>query len=275
MQRTEISWTNFSSNPLKYRDPDGNVVHACIHKSAGCLHCYAETLAGRWGKAGNKFTVENMKRLTPFLDEKELHHMLTHKPASGKMCFVGDMTDIFGEWVPDELLDQLFAVLVRRYDVIWQLLTKRSERMLEYCTSIYARRAQAGLHGPFPNVWLGVSCEDQKTADERLMILRDIPNAVPWVSYEPALAGVDFSAHLDFLRWIVCGGESGPGARPFNIQWARDVIAQCKAAGTKAFFKQAGSNAVLDNKRIRLMDRKGGDWTEWEEDLKVREYPLS
>src|SRR4051812_14758294 len=120
MQKTNIEWTatprpdgtlepGYSANPLKYRDAAGNVVWGCVKTSPGCAHCYAETLAKRYGRGG-PFTAATMRGLTPFLDEKELHRMLTYKPAAGKKCFVGDMTDVFGEWVPDELLDRLFAV---------------------------------------------------------------------------------------------------------------------------------------------------------------------
>ncbi len=170
---------------------------------------------------------------------------------------------------------------------------------------------------PLPNVWLGVSVEDQKTADERIPLLLQTPAAVRWISYEPALGSVDFtnltSRHeagavvSNFnaffkrhtlnkgypwpgLDWIVVGGESGPRARPFNIQWARDIIAQCKAAGVPVFIKQLGT--VLYGSRsdweflnvrplqnfassmpLNLKDRKGGDMSEWPEDLRIRQMP--
>ena len=138
---------------------------------------------------------------------------------------------------------------------------------------------------PFPNIWVGVSVEDQRTADERIPLLLETPAAIRWVD------------------WIVVGGESGPGARPFNIEFARDVIEQCKAAGPRVFVKQLGAYVISRNDtgfegdtpqswpmdtrvedetsevyqgapvRIRLKDRKGGDWSEWPSDLHVREYP--
>src|SRR5262245_26032300 len=188
MNKTPIEWVDYSANPLRYRDKAGNIVHACVHKSAGCNHCYAEALAPRYGRAGKPFTAENMKHLTPFLDEKELHRMLTYKPAGGKRCFVGDMTDVFGEWVPFELLDQLFAVFALRPDVAWHVLTKRTERMQEYfsqgrrsewsywigryCDESFAERVGRAFdrqtaiavenNFPLKNVWLGVSVEDRK-----------------------------------------------------------------------------------------------------------------
>lgn len=95
MQKSPIQWTNFTSNPLKYKYLTGSV-WACIHASIGCLKCYAERLNLRY-HGGRLFNVANMKEVTPFVDEKELHSILTYKPASGKMCFLGDMTDIFGD----------------------------------------------------------------------------------------------------------------------------------------------------------------------------------
>ena len=312
MNKTHIQWTNFTSNPLQYRDADGNVVWGCIHKSTGCEHCYAEALAKRYGR-GESFTAEHMKKMTPFLDEKELHRMLTYKPASGKMCFVGDMTDIFGEWVPFELLDKLFAVFALRPDVIWQILTKRPERMREYMTLLsksiqplerharevgytFAFNKISLLPWPIPNVWLGVSCEDQKTADERIPKLLQTPAAVRFVSYEPALAPADFlkwlrepcrdtathtcnnSIHRESgarINWLIIGGESGPGARPADRRWFYDALKQCKEAGVPAFCKQLGTQSHIDNNGsfLPLKDRKGGDWSEWPEDLRVREFP--
>lgn len=345
MQRTEISWTDFSSNPLKYRSADGEVVWACIHKSEGCRNCYSEKIAARY-KRGGPFTAPAMEKLTPFLDEKELRHILTYKPASGKRCFVGDMTDIFGEWVPDELLDKLFAVFALRQDVTFQILTKRPERMREYLQDDCKQRSlkvgdaiEAFGHErpwgslPLNNVWLGCSVEDQKTADERIPLLLQAPAAVRFVSYEPALGPVDFAnllqkhtgykdpalattsfdalrgcgtypSHVtgipidvesDHLDWVIVGGESGPGARPFNIQWARDVVKQCKAAGVACFVKQLGRSVIVEGSLDTFLhdhpqvgswgvpqegglvlhpsDSKGGDWNEWPADLRVREFP--
>lgn len=340
MQLSPIEWTNYTANPLKYRDQNGNAVHACIHKSTGCLHCYAETLAPRWGRAGKKFTVGNMENLTPFLDEKELHHMLTCKPAAGKMCFVGDMTDIFGEWVPDELLDKLFAVFALRPDITWQILTKRPERMLAYLRGhpiigmVSAAMTILGTEDipfgrisqiwPLHNVWLGVSVENQQYADERIPLLLQTAAAKRFVSYEPALSAINFgrievnppgsggTVFIDALKgtgcsvggnwkyipldWVIVGGESGPGARPFAIQWARSVVSECKAVGVACFVKQLGSSpysSVRDSvfKLWRLEDgpdafdagpfyaklksSKGGDMSEWPEDLRVRQFPGS
>jgi protein gp37 len=156
----------------------------------------------------------------------------------------------------------------------------------------------------FPcNVWLGVSAEDQATADERIRLLLQCPAAVRFVSYEPALGPVDFErGGWSFLGplypppgnrggwkrgldWVIFGGESGPGARPVELSWARNTVAQCRAAGVACFVKQLGAkpaDRVLFNERRQYMGgvilepfrhSKGGDWSEWPEDLRVREFP--
>lgn len=192
------------------------------------------------------------------------------------------------------------------------------------------------LAWPLLNLWLGVSVEDQQRADERIPDLLAIPAAVRWVSYEPALGPVDFTRiavsdgtkrnaltgefyDVEFvsadrrqrgtmtvktepsLDWVIVGGESGPGARPFNIAWARNTIRQCRESGVAVFVKQMGAVPMLDEKEWRhgvdttgrtpllsaknhtkvpagyvplaLKNRKGGDMAEWAENLRVREFP--
>jgi len=164
------------------------------------------------------------------------------------------------------------------------------------------------LTWPLPNVHLAVSVENQATADERIPLLLQTPASVRWVSYEPALGPVDFQqAHAwachehhyqctpscdgkPGIRWIVVGGESGPGARHFDLAWARSTIAQCRAAGVACFVKQLGARPIVadsdfghlgaytreaqdGSNEVRFHDRKGGEMAEWPEDLKVREFP--
>jgi protein gp37 len=136
---------------------------------------------------------------------------------------------------------------------------------------------------------VGVSVEDPATADERLPVLREIPAIRRWVSYEPALAPVDFRPHIEdddgdtAIDWIIVGGESGPGARPFNVAWARDTIQTCRAAGIPCFVKQLGGNPrASEHERLRdtaawpwrpLNDSKGADPKEWPLELRVQEFP--
>lgn len=165
--------------------------------------------------------------------------------------------------------------------------------------------------GAARNIWEGVTAENQRWADQRIPELLATPAAVRFVSYEPALGPVDFD-HIDctsdsdpgfsaltwteddegtlgdaVLDWIIVGGESGPGARPFDIEWARSVVRQCQAAGVACFVKQLGAKPqVQESDRyylngwhepgpriLRFHDRKGGDMSEWPEDLRMREFP--
>ena len=220
----------------------------------------------------------------------------------------------------------------------FQVLTKRPERMLKYghpdavdaaivkLLGETSRRAE--FQWPLPNVWLGVSAENQETADERIPLLLQTPAAKRFVSYEPALGLVDLARYMfdrcmncdallkpapngreigmdaalpcgckycwhcadnrgrhedhdedpphgtDKLDWVIVGGESGPDARPFDAQWALNVIAQCKAAGVACFVKQLGADPLMPLGASEPRDRKGGNWDEWPADLRVREFPL-
>jgi protein gp37 len=335
MNKTSIEWTTFSANPLKYRDASGKAVWGCVHASPGCINCYSEALAKRYGRGG-PFNLPTMSGLTPFLDDAELHKMLTAKtikgvPVSGSRCFVGDMTDIFGEWVPDGLLDRLFAVFALRRDVTWQILTKRAERMRDYCSrlpnrgcnqfvSINGYGSTSVLWGhmhlqpwPLPNVYLGTSVEDQVRYDARIGHILRTDAAVRFLSVEPMLTPIDmrmggmsmpdYSAHnpLPDIDWVIVGGESGHRARPFDVGWARSIVKQCKAARVPVFVKQLGSVVSWDGIQggygdgpsnmwpretghwpepkmpggfiKNLVDRKGGNMSEWPEDLRIRQFP--
>lgn len=310
MQKSNIEWTDYTSNPIKYRErATGKVVWGCVKVSGGCGHCYAEDLAKRYGKGG-PFTVGRMAELEPFVSEAELKALLSVKKLqAGSKVFVGDMTDIFGAWVPFEMLVRLFAVFARRPDVIFQLLTKRPERMREFIgdlmrgTPSVAVLKEAGLdelRWPLPNVWLGTSVEDQPAADKRIPELLATPAVVRYLSCEPLLGPVTLPREPSVsygscsengralgiegrLHWVIVGGESGPKARPFDVAWGRSLHWQCASAGVAFFMKQYGSKPVdgrFSNdpadgfgKRIKLRHAHGGDIAEFPEDLRVREWP--
>jgi len=254
---------------LKYRrKSDGKVVWACVKTSLGCSKCYAETIALRWDR-GRLFNAKNMEELEPFLDEQELREMLTRKTCGGvnvegSRCFLADMTDVFGEWVPDGLLDRLFStVLEVRTGVVWQILTKRAERMQHYLSWRWGEGRLPSRH-----IWLGVSVEDQQRADERIPHLLQTPAAVRFLSCEPLLGPVDLTRWLvkgwcpacklpcfvherlggccgcgcpdarRHLSWVIAGGESGSHFRPCDPAWVADIARQCDDAGVRVFVKQ-------------------------------------
>lgn len=284
-----IAWCDWTSNPIKYRDADGRAVWGCSKVSAGCTHCYAEALAHRY-KKGGPFNDAEMAKLTPFVDPTEMRRLRTSKLISGKRVFVGDMTDIFGAWVPDALIDRIFVVMAARQDVTFQLLTKRPERLRDY---VLRANDQPLPVLPLPNVWLGTTVENQETADTRIRHLLETPAAIRFVSYEPAIGPVKFNAirwespvgnfgggaYLDVLKgtfctigghgmpcgrldWVIFGGESGSKARPFEAVWARALVQQCRAAGVACFVKQLGAN-VRDRNDAGFMGATVTSWPDF------------
>lgn len=243
--------------------------------------------------------------------------------------FVNSMSDLFHESLPNEAIAAVFGVMAAASCQTFQVLTKRPERMREWfawldtfrepsweddmgASRCWAYAIQRGIPDaswpggkrswPLPNVWLGVSVEDQATADARIPLLLQTPAAKRFVSYEPALAGVDFGRwlpicaecarwlgtrlgplthrHPPCLDWIIVGGESGPGARPFDVAWARYAVELCRAAGVRVFVKQLGARPYADEATnhadwltLEVKNRKGGDMAEWPEDLRIREFP--
>ncbi|MGI0034293.1 MAG: DUF5131 family protein [Nitrososphaera sp.] len=208
-----------------------------------------------------------------------------------RKIFVNPMSDIFHDGIEDSTLDQIFAVMSLASKHTFQLLTKRPERMFDYLTQVGPRsrplsiwfEAQKLKPPPFPrhwyhavgiafgwplkNVWLGVSVENQETADERIPLLLRTPAALRFASYEPALGPVNFGPFLSGginLDWAIIGGESGPKARRFDLGWAREAIVQYKAAKIPVFMKQLGSV---------IGPGKGGDMSLWPLELRIREIP--
>jgi protein gp37 len=220
-----------------------------------------------------------------------------------RRIFVNSMSDLFHEKLSAVDIGRIFNVMGAAKQHTFQVLTKRPERMRDIVRAYYDATGPAGsTYQPYPNVWLGVSTEDQATVDDRIPFLLDTPAAVRWVSYEPALGPVTLPVCRTFrpdhngecltcdewadehdrpgIDWVVIGGESGPGARPFDLAWARTVIAQCKVAGVPVFMKQMGADPRVTLPtlpgvpiHVILKDRKGGDVSEWAADLRVRDYP--
>ena len=271
---TKIEWTDTTWNP----------VTGCTKVSAGCDHCYAERITERFHGRGAFATVS-------------LHHDRLGTPfrwRKPRRVFVNSMSDLFHADVPDEFIARVWAVMATAYRHTFQVLTKRHARMhsllssprfvdmfdREFCAiPDWASRwpdldyAPAGhvshlLDGPLSNVWLGVSVENQQWADIRIPALLDTPAAVRFLSCEPLLGPLD-DLNLDGIGWVIVGGESGPGARPMDLNWVRDIGAQSTAAAVPLFVKQLGSVWARQNRA----DSKGGDWSHWPADLRVREYP--
>jgi protein gp37 len=274
---TAIQWTEATWNPLT----------GCSVVSPGCTNCYAMKLAGtrlqhhssragltRETKAGPVWTGE-----VRFNDQWLDQPLRWRRP---RMIFVCAHSDLFHPAARREWVDRIFAVMALARHHTFQVLTKRPERMREYLTGGWQWRVEpiaAGMRGKrpllmmmqrsLPNVWIGTSVEDQQRADERIPVLIDTPAPVRWLSCEPLLGPVDVFEWLEPTRgidinWVVVGCESGPGARPMDIDWARSLRDQCGAAGVAFFCKQLsipGSTRVLH------------DLADFPPDLRVRQYP--
>jgi len=239
--------TNLNSK-IEWTDATWSPVTGCTKVSPGCTHCYAETLTERFHGKGS------------FADVK-LHHDRLDAPLhwrKPRRVFVNSMSDMFHDAVPDEFITAVFDVMRRTPQHTYQILTKRHGRM-----RVLMRTAV-----PLPNVWLGASVEDQKRADLRIPALLDTPAAVRFLSCEPLLGPVDLRQAA--VNWVIIGGESGPGARPMDLDWARFLIRQCRDAGTAVFVKQLGSVWARAHKAA---SSKGSDPGEWPEDLCVRQFP--
>jgi len=185
--------------------------------------------------------------------------------------FVNSMSDLFHEDLAAVYIDLVFSVMKRCPQHTFQVLTKRPIKMALY----------TAVTDALPNVWLGTSVEDCKRKN-RIDVLRTVRAAVRFLSIEPLLEDLG-EVDLTGIHWVIVGGESGPKARPFDVKWARQIIAQCKAASVPCFVKQIGARPCGEwhpgSHYIRPGDpwwvgnRKGNDPTDWPADLRVREFP--
>ena len=256
---SKIEWTHHTMNPW----------WGCTRVSPGCAHCYAETLAHRyghnvWGKgkarrpASEKVWAEPVKWNKAAAMAGERHRV-----------FCSSMADVFDEGAPEGARERLWALIRSTPGLDWLLLTKRPEN--------FQAMLPPDWGDGWANVWLGVSAENQDLLHKRVSILRHVPAVVRFVSAEPLLSELDFERGgwaltrqlkspegkiYPPIHWVIVGGESGHGARPMDLRWARIIRDQCRADGVAYFFKQLGG--ARD---------KGGDLESIPEDLRIREFP--
>lgn len=336
------------NSAIEWCDATWNPVRGCSRVSPGCKNCYAERTAARFSGPGKPY--DGLVRLGEhgprWTGQARLVPHVLDQPRRWqrpRRIFVNSMSDLFHEGLSDSDIAVVFASMAAAPQHTFQVLTKRAGRMRAWFERIDEHRgglvwshllhqvrelapqrpalersltaaldAQDGaLVWPLPNVWLGVSVEDQQRADERIPHLLATPAAVRFLSCEPLLervwldrkwlgAGSDCpecgegvfvdedgccatcgaDAAFFGVDWVIVGGESGPGARPFNTAWAQSLVWQCRDAGVACFVKQLGADPYFDvggisRSKVQLTDKKGGDIAEWPEGLRVRQFPVA
>lgn len=259
MKDSKIAWTHHTFNPWV----------GCTKVSPGCVHCYAETLNHRWGKgnwgpeAPRSRTSENYWK-QPLAWNKEAERVGDmHRVFCASMADVGEDRD---DLIPARM--DLSVMIENTPELHWLLLTKRPENMVR----LFARWRSTGWP---ENVWVGTSVENQDAADKRIPELLKIPCATKFLSVEPMIGPVDLQYFLGKLPededgapypgpidWVICGGESGPGFRPMEIAWARDLKEQCERNEVSFFMKQLGGHP-----------EKHEDLGDIPKDLRIRDFP--
>lgn len=215
---SKIEWTDATWNPIR----------GCTKISPGCAHCYAATFAERFrGVPGHPYEQGFDLRLVP---EKLADPLRWTK---SRMIFVNSMSDLFHEAVPDDYIRQCLDVMIRANWHVYQVLTKRADRMGSLLRTMLPDAAE------HPHIWWGVSVENRKHGLPRINHLRATPAAVRFLSAEPLLEDLG-RVDLTNIDWVIAGGESGAGARAMDRKWVASLRDQCRRAKVRFFFKQWG-----------------------------------
>jgi len=216
--QSKIEWTDATWNPVR----------GCTKISPGCKFCYAERFAERFrGVVGHAYERGFDLRLVP---EKLMEPLYWRHP---RMIFVNSMSDLFHEQVPDDYIAEVATVMARANWHTFQVLTKRSRRMMELLNNRLRNAAK------LTHIWWGVSVENRKHGLPRVAHLRSAAARVRFLSIEPLLEDLG-EVPLSDVSWVIVGGESGPGARPMQKEWALSIRDQCHRARVPSFFKQWG-----------------------------------
>lgn len=323
---TKIEWTDATWNPIK----------GCSRVSPGCLNCYAERQAHRFNKSG--YWAEGLTVIRQ--GRPGWSGAISHCPDTlakptrwrkPRRVFVCSGSDMAHESADPAFQLAMFGIMAATPHHTYQVLTKRPKALRDLFDSLERRsekarelfpadskawrthqvlaaaslaqgvaRLEPGSHWPLPNVWIGVSAEDQQRYDERWPELAGIPAALRWISAEPLLGPINLRLDREERPdWVVVGGESGPGARPCAMEWIQHIVDQCREHRVPVFVKQLGAcivsegraaDSVEEANEIRrlsgfserndrwlwfagLADRKGGDPREWPDHFQVRLYP--
>lgn len=261
-ESTGIAWTDHTYNPWQ----------GCQKVSPGCDHCYMYRDKRRYGQ-----DPEKVVRSAPATFRKPLKWNADAKKVGAiRRVFVASWADFFAREA-DPWRAEAWEIIRACDSLIFQILTKRHARIADCLPADWG--------DGWPNVWLGVTGENQEWADRRWAALAKVSAVARFVSYEPAIGPLSIAAWATVPDWLIIGGESGPHARPFDLAWARSVRDQCASAGVALFFKQAGARpyAIVppsgapddggDVAPLHYRDPAGADPSEWPADLRVRQFP--
>jgi protein gp37 len=269
MADTSIEWTDTTWNPTT----------GCDKISAGCDNCYALAMARRLKAMGQaKYQTDGDPRTSGPGFGLAVHEDTLTTPFTWRKprkVFVNSMSDLFHARVPLDFVRRVFEVIEATPQHIYQVLTKRASRLPKVADK---------LSWP-PNLWMGVSVEDQEAANLRIPDLAKVPAAVRFLSCEPIVGEIDLAKACPVepywhsaVDWVIVGGESGPGSRPLDVWWLRSLVQQCRDGGVPVFVKQFGSewakDALWGGRSVSALgDPKGGHMGYWPVDLRVREFP--
>lgn len=277
---TEIAWCDSTFNP----------VIGCTKVDELCTHCYAESQDHRWGHDSWGPGKPRRRTSEAYWKQPLRWNAAAEKAGTRRRVFCASLADVLDPEWPVGVREDLFRLIDSTPNLDWLLLTKRPENW-QALTGGWMRDVR-------PNVWWGTSVGTQKSADKRIPELLQIPAAVRFLSCEPLLSAVDLRLQrgwewatpdqdtvdlrrpLPRISWVICGGESGPKARPFDLEWARSILRQCAIGGAACFIKQLGDDPVQDSAAAAIHGslegvkaHHGADPAEWPADLRVRQFP--
>ena len=253
---TKIEWCDHTFNPW----------WGCTQVSPLCDRCYAMMLDIRWFKRAH-WGPGASRRYFGDVHWREPLKWERSAQVEGRRhrVFCASMADVFDNEVDQAVRDRLWWLIRQTPNLDWLVLTKRIGNAPEMLPDDWGTG--------YPNVWLLVSV-DQAGLERDVPKLLAIPAVVHGVSIEPQLAPVQLGEFAPLLQWVINGGETGAGARPFHLEWARSLVAECRGAGTAIFIQRLGCKPFERGRRLRLNDYAGGDWKEWPVDLRMRQFPI-
>lgn len=239
-ENSKIEWTDHTFNPWV----------GCTKVSPACDHCYAEAWAKR---AGSPELWKGERRRTKTWGDPVRWNRIAEETGVRARVFCASLADVFDNQVPQVWRDDLFALIKATPNLDWLLLTKRPQNIANMLPVDW-------VIAPYFNVWLGTTVENQSEAERRIPALLDVDATIHFLSCEPLLGPVSITRWVEGIQfpgisWVICGGESGGGKRPMDLEWARSLRNQCRACRTKFFMKQIDKVQPIPN------------------DLMVREFP--